>query len=59
MGTYKEVETNGRGFVEHKKRKIWHRWCLQDETSDGYLYIFYDDKKAKIPLDKITYLSVN
>ena len=29
------------------------------ETADGYLYIFYDDKKAKIPLDEITYLSVN
>ena len=29
------------------------------ETADGYLYIFYDDKKAKIPLDEITYLSAN
>ena len=29
------------------------------ETADGYLYIFYDDKKAKIPLDEIPYLSVN
>ena len=29
------------------------------ETADGYLYIFYDDKKAKIPLGEITYLSVN
>ena len=29
------------------------------ETADGYLYIFYDEKKAKIPLDEITYLSVN
>ena len=28
-------------------------------TADGYLYIFYDDKKAEIPLDEITYLSVN
>ena len=29
------------------------------ETADRHLYIFYDDKKVKIPLDEITYLSVN
>ena len=29
------------------------------KTADGYLYIFYDDKKVKIPLDEITRLSVN
>ena len=29
------------------------------ETANGYLYIFYDDKKVEIPLDEIIYLSVN
>ena len=29
------------------------------ETANGYLYIFYDDKKVKIPLDEIINLSAN
>ena len=46
-------------LLNTKRGKFCIDCVYKIETADGYLYIFYDDKKAKIPLDEITYLSVN
>ena len=46
-------------LLNTKRGKFCIACVYKIETADGYLYIFYDDKKVKIPLDEITYLSVN
>lgn len=46
-------------LLNTKRGKFCIDCVYKIETADGYLYIFYDDKKVKIPLDEITNLSVN
>ena len=46
-------------LLNTKRGKFCIDCVYKIETADGYLYIFYDDQKVKIPLDEITHLSVN
>ena len=46
-------------FLNTKRGKFCIDGVYKIETADGYLYIFYDDKKVKIPFDEITNLSAN
>jgi hypothetical protein len=46
-------------LLNTKRGKFGIDGVYKIETADGYLYIFYDDKKAKIPLDDIISLSVS
>lgn len=46
-------------LLNTKRGKFGIDGVYKIETANGYLYIFYDDKKVEIPLDEITHLSVN
>lgn len=46
-------------LLNTKRGKFCIDGAYKIETANGYLYVFYGDKKVKIPLDEITNLSVN